>query len=175
MSLCRLEINVCRHNKFSELAKEDENKYLDILKKYWGKNSEFRLLKFYKNPDLNNDLIEISQGHIISEIIKQCEKALNGCDDYSDIFITAPTGSGKSLLFQLPAIHIAEKWKAVTIVITPLIALMRDQVTKLTEENEVEFATFLNSEITFDEKERRYQEKGWRIFYHLSFAGIIVG
>lgn len=158
LSFCHyagLEINVCRHNKFSELAKEDENKYLDILKKYWGKNSEFRLLKFYKNPDLNNDLIEISQGHIISEIIKQCEKALNGCDDYSDIFITAPTGSGKSLLFQLPAIHIAEKWKAVTIVITPLIALMRDQVTKLTEENEVEFATFLNSEITFDEKERR--------------------
>lgn len=71
---------------------------------------------------------------------------MNGCDDYSDIFITAPTGSGKSLLFQLPAIQSAEKWKAVTIVITTLIALMRDQVTKLTEENEVEFATLIDRE-----------------------------
>lgn len=157
LSLCRyakVPIKLCMHDKFSELSKDDGNEYLHILKQYWGTNSKFRILKFYKNPDVDNELTDISQGHIISEIIKQSEKAINGKNNYSDIFITAPTGAGKSLLFQVPAIHLAEKWKAVTIVITPLIALMRDQVALL-EEKGIECATFINSEITFDEKERR--------------------
>lgn len=158
LSFCKyagIHIKLCMHNKFNELAKDDGSKYLHILKRHWGRNSKFRNMKFYKNPDLNNDLIEISQGHIISEIIKQCEKVIGGDNNYSDIFVTAPTGSGKSLLFQIPAICLAEKWKAITIIITPLIALMRDQVTKLVEENSVEYATFINSELTYNEKERR--------------------
>jgi superfamily II DNA helicase RecQ len=48
---------------------------------------------------------------------------------HEDIFLSAPTGAGKSVLFQVPAIHIAERYNLVTIVVSPLKALMLDQVT----------------------------------------------
>lgn len=142
------------NERFGHLKEDEEAKYINILKHYW-KSTSFRKLKFYKNPDISNETIEISQGNIISDITNQCETALQGSDSFNDIFITAPTGAGKSLLFQIPAIHIMEKYNAVTIVITPLIALMRDQVEQLTSEREVLGVTFINSEITPDEKDNR--------------------
>lgn len=136
----------------------DENKYLYLLKKYWGEDKDFRKINFYKNPEENNEIIEISQGHIISDIISQSEIALNNDENFRDIFITAPTGAGKSLLFQIPAIHLAIEKNAITIVITPLIALMRDQVEQLNNERGINFATFLNSDVSFEEKESRIKK-----------------
>lgn len=145
-SYLNINLPVCRNNKFNEMYLEDTNKYLPILQKYWGKESTFRTLNFYRNPDESNEILELSQGQIIIDIINQSEKVLNGDNDYSDIFITSPTGSGKSLLFQIPAIHLASSEnKALTIVITPLIALMQDQVLKLVEEYGVDFVTYINS------------------------------
>lgn len=54
-----------------------------------------------------------------------CTDALRGCD----LIVVAPTGLGKSLCFQLPAITIEH---GVTIVVSPLKALMSDQVKDLT-------------------------------------------
>lgn len=142
------------NDRFGKLKADEEDKYLPILNKYWHSNS-FRKLKFYKNPEISNEIIEISQGNIISDIINQCEETISGGEYFRDIFVTAPTGSGKSLLFQIPAIHLMEKYKAVTIVITPLIALMNDQVEQLISERSVEGVTFINSGITPDEKEKR--------------------
>ena len=46
-----------------------------------------------------------------------------------DVLAVMPTGSGKSLCFQLPAIVRG----GLTLVVSPLIALMRDQVAQLRE------------------------------------------
>src|SRR5512146_1939900 len=44
-----------------------------------------------------------------------------------DALVVMPTGSGKSLVYQLPALML----KGLTVVVSPLIALMKDQQDKL--------------------------------------------
>ena len=69
-----------------------------------------------------------------------------------DVFALLPTGGGKSLCFQLPAlIH-----EGLTVVVSPLIALMKDQVDALTTSGIA--ATFLNS--TLGEKASRERLSG---------------
>ena len=58
-----------------------------------------------------------------------------------DLLIVMPTGGGKSLCFQLPALI----KKGLTVVVSPLIALMQDQVEGLRNNNIA--ATFLNSSL----------------------------
>ena len=66
-----------------------------------------------------------------------------------DLLVIMPTGGGKSLCFQLPALL----KQGVTIVVSPLIALMQDQVQQLAD-NGIP-ATFLNSSITTEERRDR--------------------
>ncbi len=63
--------------------------------------------------------------------------------------IIMPTGSGKSLCYQVPALMI----KGGTIVISPLIALMQDQVDALRRKNIP--AGFINSTLNKNERENR--------------------
>ena len=66
-----------------------------------------------------------------------------------DVVAILPTGAGKSLCFQLPALA----REGLTLVISPLIALMKDQVDALTASGVA--ATFLNSSIDGTEFARR--------------------
>lgn len=67
-----------------------------------------------------------------------------------DVLAIMPTGGGKSLCFQLPALL----RPGVCIVVSPLIALMQDQV-RLLQDNGIE-ATFINSSLDRSEMSRRF-------------------
>ena len=77
--------------------------------------------------------------------------------------VIMPTGMGKSLCFQIPALAIAEEEndtrcdarRPITLVLSPLIALMKDQVDAL--QNKGVKATFINSSLRRNDRETRYK------------------
>ena len=89
----------------------------EVLKKYFGYTS------FRKGQD---ELVEnIFQG--------------------KDVLGVMPTGAGKSICFQVPALMM----EGVTIVISPLISLMKDQVTTLVQQGVS--AAYINASLTFEQ------------------------
>lgn len=104
--------------------RSDAPELLPLLKRYFGFSS-FRPLQ--------------------EEIVRD---ALAG----KDVFALLPTGGGKSLCFQLPAMT----RPGLTVVVSPLIALMKDQVDSLQASGIA--ATFLNS--TLDSSEARSRLRG---------------
>ncbi|MDY3319850.1 helicase-related protein [Riemerella anatipestifer] len=138
-----------------EIIKEDyqvNQSTKDLLLKYWGQKAEFRGLKVYRNPDIGNQVSEISQGLIVETIIKEYENSKRN-EKTRDLFLTAPTGAGKSLLFQLPAFYVSQSGD-ITIVISPLIALMKDQVNAIITDRNFDKVAYLNSELSLIDREK---------------------
>lgn len=70
------------------------------------------------------------------------EPLIDGILEGRDVFGIMPTGSGKSLCFQIPALMM----DGITLVISPLISLMKDQVATLNQAGI--HAAYLNSSLT---------------------------
>jgi ATP-dependent DNA helicase RecQ len=112
----------------------DDNSWLGLLKRFFGFPS-FRPLQ--------------------REIIRA---TMEGCD----VFALLPTGGGKSLCFQLPALI----RPGLTVVVSPLIALMKDQVDALQAGGIA--ATFLNSSLGVVESRKRLRglhQHEYRLLY----------
>ena len=69
-----------------------------------------------------------------------------------DALVLMPTGGGKSLCYQIPAIARHRAGQGVTIVVSPLIALMHDQVGALLEAGVS--AAFLNSSLSLEQAQQ---------------------
>lgn len=102
-------------------------------------------LDFYKNPYYSDELEHLNQSDIIEMIITEAEKAYNG-EKYRDIFMTAPTGAGKSLIYQIPSLYLTRKYKKLVLVIEPLKGLMSDQRSKFKEKGYTN-VEYLNSDV----------------------------
>ncbi|HMW39701.1 MAG: RecQ family ATP-dependent DNA helicase [Saprospiraceae bacterium] len=92
---------------------------LEILQRYWGYNN-FRT----------------GQEEVIEQVLA-----------HKDCLAILPTGTGKSICYQIPALCL----EGCALVISPLIALMQDQVTQLKEKNIA--AAFIHSGLRFRETE----------------------
>ena len=103
------EKTVCRLPELKErhLPGDCREAVYTLLKETYG-YEQFRDLEVYDDLFKGKDTLQISQGQLIESVIVEAEKARNGGEDVDNILLTAPTGAGKSLLFQLPAIYLGK-------------------------------------------------------------------
>ncbi|MBR7084902.1 MAG: RecQ family ATP-dependent DNA helicase, partial [Oscillospiraceae bacterium] len=69
------------------------------------------------------------------------ENAVNAAIQNKSLLAVFPTGGGKSLTFQIPALMAGELSRALTVVISPLQSLMKDQIDNLEKHNVAEAVT----------------------------------
>lgn len=137
-----------------------------LLREIYG-YEDFRSLEIYDNLFEGKDKVLISQGQLIEQVVLEAEKAFkdNGLAD--NMLLTAPTGSGKSLLFQLPAIYLGREYGLLTLVVSPLKALIVDQVESLQDLGYTRVA-YASSDLSPEQKTevyRRVREGEVDLFY----------
>ena len=88
------------------------------------------------------------QAVVLPEILSKKENYL----------ISIPTGGGKSVLFQGPALYNASYNNHLSLVVTPLKALMQDQVRELSEKGFYTNVDYLNGDRTYQEVRSIYRK-----------------
>lgn len=76
----------------------------------------------------------------------------------TNYLVSMPTGGGKSVLFQGPALYNASRTNRLSIVITPLKALMQDQVKELAEKGFCTNVDYLNGDRSYSETKSIYRK-----------------
>jgi ATP-dependent DNA helicase RecQ len=104
-----------------------------------------------------NPLLELLERHFGYKSFRpQQQEVIEHVVQGNDAVVLMPTGGGKSLCYQIPALA----FEGLTVVVSPLIALMKDQVQAL-QGNGIP-AAFLNSSLEFQEEQiiRQQLRKG---------------
>lgn len=108
------------------------------------------IMSIKMNKDKKQEILELLRMHYGFKSLRPGqEKTIDNVLAGKSTLVIMPTGGGKSLCYQLPALVL----DGVTIVVSPLISLMKDQVDSL--ERVGIPATFINSSISLAETERR--------------------
>lgn len=84
------------------------------------------------------------------------ERAVKAAIDNKSILAVFPTGGGKSITFQVPALMSGENSKGLTVVISPLQSLMKDQVDNL-EKNGITEAVTINGLLNPVERTKSFE------------------
>jgi ATP-dependent DNA helicase RecQ len=108
-----------------------------------------------RNTDMNADSYVnniLNSIFHLSSFRKGQKEIISSVLDQQDILAVLPTGGGKSLCYQLPAVILNK----LAIVICPLIALMKDQVAALQEKN-IPSACLYSGQDLFEKKSIFYQ------------------
>ncbi len=100
-------------------------------------NSEKKLQKWFGFPKFRS-FDEKEKVPLQKQVV---EAALCG----KSLLAVFPTGGGKSMAFQLPAFIAGSQVGALTVVITPIVSLMKDQVDVLEKRRQIGEAAYLNS------------------------------
>ena len=120
--------SLLKERKLPDTCRDEISRLLNEVYGYAG----FRDLEIYDDLSKGKDKLSISQGQLIEHVVREAENASRG-QEADNLLLTAPTGAGKSLLFQLPAIYLGRAYGMLTLVISPLKALIVDQVESLEE------------------------------------------
>ncbi|WP_276865698.1 DEAD/DEAH box helicase [Mediterranea massiliensis] len=130
--------------------------------------TQFRELEIYDDLFKGKETTTLSQGQLIEHVVREAEKGLGESGGSPDnLLLTAPTGSGKSLLFQLPAIYLGRRYGTLTLVVSPLKALIVDQVESLQDQGYGRVA-YASSDLSPEQKAevyRRVREGEVDLFY----------
>lgn len=102
-------------------------------------------------PSLNDAVTTLRQHFGFDDFREGQREVVGSILEGKDAVVVMPTGSGKSLCYQLPAMIL----DGVTLVVSPLIALMKDQVDALQARGLP--ATFINSSIPEPEQRARIE------------------
>lgn len=113
-------------------------------------------LLFVSSPDSTQPLHILQQVFGYPAFRGQQEAIVEHTAGGGDALVLMPTGGGKSLCYQVPAIARHRAGRGVAVVVSPLIALMHDQVGALEEAGV--HASFLNSTLASDEASRVERE-----------------
>ncbi len=114
--------------------------------------------------------LDVLRSHFGHDQFRGCqESVIQRVLQKQHTLVIMPTGGGKSLCYQVPALMPDEQDSSrpsVTLVLSPLIALMKDQVDALRDRG-IE-ATYINSSLSKSERVARYRDVGegkYRLLY----------
>lgn len=114
-------------------------------------------------PQRKRQLLDLLKIHFGYESFRPGqEEAIDHLLAAKNTIVILPTGGGKSMIYQLPALI----FEGVTLVVSPLIALMKDQVDSLEKVGIP--STFINSSLSLKESEnriKRIREGYYKIIY----------